>query len=163
MRLGWRQYEEWDAVAKQAADQDVINSTTLVNSTNLSFAVLLGEVWRFEYDIIYSGNSAACDFKCDFAPTAGNMTGHYCFVGSDTIADVINVSTGIRLAAAATIAVIPCGTPAAFTTKRTLQIEAMIQFSANATVNFRFAQNTLTATFAARLNAGSRVRGKKLS
>lgn len=157
------QYSEWDVFKSKAADQDVTNSAVLANDNTLSFPVVAGETWIFELLIIYSGNTVAGDFKCDFVPSAGNMTGHYSYLGSDTAADVVNVSTGVRLAAAATMTAIAAGTAAAHTTKRTLKIEAMITFSANATVNFRFAQNTATAATVARMCAGSVLRAEKLA
>lgn len=151
--------DPWTEVTK-TADQDVTNSIALTNDTDLQITVT-ADTYHFHMFILYSGNSAAEDYKFDFLPSTGNMSGWYRYVGSDTTADAILVSTGIRLSAAASITAITAGTDASDTVRQ-LMIEGMLRFSAGATFNLRFAQNTLTGSVHARTKKGSILRYRKL-
>jgi hypothetical protein len=151
--------DPWTELAK-TADQDVTDSAALTNDSDLAITVT-ADTYHFLMYLLYSGNTTAGDFKFDFLPSTGNMSGWYSYIGSDTTADAINVSTGIRLSAAATITAIAAGTDASHTVRQ-LKIEAMLRFSAGATFNLRFAQNAATGATAARMKKGSILRYRKL-
>jgi hypothetical protein len=149
----------WTEVIK-SADQDVTASATLTDDTELQ-ATFTADTYHVLLYILYSGNTTAGDYKCDFAPSTGNMSGWYRYNGDNTTGDAVLTSTGIRMAAAATITAIAAGTDASHTV-RSLMIETMVRLSAGATFKFRFAQNTLTAATVARTKKGSILRYRKL-
>ena len=128
------------------------NNATLQNDSALSFNVSSGETWYVELMLSYSGNNATGDYKCDFSFPLSS--GWVRYVGDNTAADAINVSTGIRLAAASNLASIALGTDAA-DTPRVLMLEMMIRPTANGTVQFRFANNTAAAGRTSTTRAGT--------
>lgn len=153
--------DPWTELTK-TANQDVTASATLTTATELTFACVAGKAYHVELYLLYAGNSAAGDFKFDFAlPTA---TGWYRAIASDTTADAINAPAAVRFAGVANwAAALACGTAAAFTTIRTGFVEMMFVAGANGNCTLRFAQNTLTAATAARLCQGTRLRYRALN
>jgi hypothetical protein len=151
--------DPWTELAK-TADQDVTNSSTLTDDTDLQISVT-ADTYHFQLFILFSGDSTTADYKCDFLPSAGDMSGWYRYVGGSTTADAILVSTGIRLAAAATITAITAGVDASHTVRH-LMIEAMLRFSSSATFKFRFAENSAESGKVARTKKGSILRYRKL-
>lgn len=151
--------DPWTELAK-TADQDVTNSASLTDDTDLQIAVT-GDTYHFQIFIMFSGDSATGDIKFDFLPDSGDMSGWYRYVGSNTTADAVLVSTGIRLAAAATITAITAGVDASHTVRH-LMIEGMLRFSGAATFKLRFAQNSAESGKTARVKQGSILRYRKL-
>jgi hypothetical protein len=151
--------DPWTEVAK-TSDQDVTNSSTLTDDSDLQISVT-ADTYHFQFFILFSGNSTTADFKCDFLPSTGDMSGWYRYVGGSSTADAINVSTGIRLSAAGTITAITCGVDASHTVRH-LMIEAMLRFSSSGTFKFRFAENAAESGKVARTKKGSILRYRKL-
>jgi len=155
---------EWDTIVVKPSDQDVTNSNSLTDDTDLQLAVLANEVWTIRLEIIYSGSSTTGDFKCAATVSAGTMYGIYRTAvssatndtssGSSTNAgDLINVSTTTSFTA---------GTNAS-DGRRNMFLDVLIRFSANGTFKFRFAQNTAVSSTHARVLAGSRLLARKLA
>lgn len=153
--------DEWDSITVKGSDQSVTNSVTLVDDTALQWSVSSGEVWRFELVIVYDATTA-CDYKFDLAMSTGNMTGWWRYAGADTTANAINVSTGLRLAAATDTTDIAAGGQGAGSYSSML-IEGIVVVSATGTMKYRFAQNTQTASVNATTKAGSILKAKKLA
>jgi hypothetical protein len=152
----------WDAVVTKASDDTVTNSAVLVNDSELSFAVLTGETWRFEALILYVTDPTG-DYKCDFkmsASTFGIIA--YRYLGTDATNNAVLLSTGIRETAVPNTTVIAAG-GGSLAIVRAILIEGIMFISGNATVNFRFAQNIQTAGQSAVTKAGSRLLLRKLA
>jgi hypothetical protein len=62
----------WTTIVK-SANQDVTNSTTLVDDTDLQFSVVAGGHYMVEANICYSGNNTTGDYKFALALSAGLM------------------------------------------------------------------------------------------
>ena len=149
----------FDINIKKASDQTVTNNTTLQNDSALSFSVSAGEVWYVQLLLAYSGNNATGDYKCDF--TFPSSSGWVSYVSDNTAADAINVSTGIRLAAATNLTSIVLGTDAA-DTPRMMSLQMMLRPTANGTVQFRFANSVAAAGRTSTTRAGSILHATKL-
>ena len=82
-------------------------------------------MWYVQLLLSYAGNSTTGDYKCDFSfPSA---SGWYDYVGDNTTADAINVSTGIQFATLTNFAAaVGLGTDAA-STPRMFCLEMMIR------------------------------------
>ena len=118
-------------------------------------------MWYVQLLLSYAGNSTTGDYKCDFSfPSA---SGWYDYVGDNTTADAINVSTGIQMVTLTNFAApIGLGTDAA-STPRMFSLEMMIRPTAAGTVQFRFANNTAGAGVNSITKVGSILRAKKLA
>lgn len=78
--------------AYKPTDQTVTSSTSLVNDTNLSFAIAANEVWQFELDLFATYNTtAASGMKAAFTVPSG-CTLQWIDVGSGNQANVTTVS-----------------------------------------------------------------------
>jgi len=150
----------WDVDLTKSADQVVTNNATLQNDSELSFSVNAGETWYVQLLLSYSGNSAAGDYKCDFSfPSA---SGFFRYVGDNSTADAILVSTGVRFAAATNFAAaVALGADAA-NTPRVFELDMMLRPTANGTVQFRFANNNAAAGRTSTTRAGSTLVARKL-
>lgn len=151
----------WDLELLKLNSQDVANDTTLTDDDFLLFPVNKFDIWYINLLLLYAGNSVAGDYKFNFElPT---VNGWYRFVTDNDSADAIQVSTGIRLAAASALnASVICGTDAAFTPRMGF-LEAMFRMGADGNVQFQFALNSAAAARTARTYAGSILRAKLLS
>jgi hypothetical protein len=144
------------------ADQDVTNSVALVNDAALSFAVANGKTYEIILLLIYSGSSATPDFRLNFSFPAASI-GHFNYLGINTAADAILVSTGIRIASAAALAAdIIAGTRAGHTLKATFELRMMLIAGAAGTFQFRFANGTAGVGNVSRRHIGSRLRYRLL-
>lgn len=152
---------DWTTVITKSADQDVINSTTLVDDTELQVAVTANDAWHFEILLIYSASDAAKDFKWDVAVSAGTMSGVLQFSGMLT-GDTIATTNELSLAEVANCTTGGFGTRAAHGL-RMARIAVWAVFSATGIFKFRFAENTLGAGTEARCKAKSKLRGLKVS
>lgn len=107
----------------------------------------------------YSGSNATGDYKCDFSfPTA---SGFVRYVGDNTTADAIAVSTGVRFATVTNLTSIALGTDGA-DTPRVLDLELMLRPTASGTVQFRFANNAAAAGRTSTTRAGTTLVARKL-
>lgn len=150
----------WTTELTQVADQDVVNSATLVDSTNLQLAVTAADVWHILLVIIYSASAAANDFLWDVAVSAGTMSGngfHDCLNASDTA-----VIAALGFGEITNSANVPVGCAAAHGV-RAFQAEFTLSFSATGTFTFRFAENSIGAGTEARLKAKSKLFARKIS
>ena len=135
------------------------NNAVLQNDSQLSFAVAANETWYVELLLSYSGNNVNGDYKCGF--TFPTSTGWVSYVGDSTAADAINLSTGIRISAAASITAVALGTDAA-DTPRTFSLQMMIRTTAAGNVQFQFANNAAAAGRTSTTRAGSTLMARKL-
>ena len=127
--------DSFDINIKKASDQTVTNSTTLQNQ-RVEFQRLCRRGVVRPVPARIRGNNATGDYKCDFS--FPSSSGWVSYVSDNTAADAINISTGIRLAAATNLTSIVLGTDAA-DTPRMMSLEMMLRPTANGTVQFRFA------------------------
>ena len=119
-----------------------------------------GDVWYVELFLLYSGNNATGDYKFDF--TFPSSSGWYRYVGDNTTANAILVSTGVRMSAlTAFAAAVACGTDAAHT-PRMLKLEMMLRPTADGTCQFRFANNAAAAGRTSRTVAGTVLRAVRV-
>ncbi len=149
----------FDVNIKKSADQTVTNNATLQNDSELSFSVTSGEVWYVQLLLAYSGSSANGDYKCDFS--FPSSSGWNSYVGDNTTADAINISTGIRLAAVTNLTAIALGTDTV-DTPRMFMLQMMLRPTANGTVQFRFANNAASAGRTSTTRAGTILHATKL-
>jgi hypothetical protein len=152
--------EGWSVLVK-SANQDVTNSATLVNDTDLQFSVVAGGHYMVMMDIVISCNSAAGDYKSGFKVSAGTMKGSGIFTGTSNTAVAQNTAYNVNgTNATGTIA---SGTNAA---DLDLLASARIMFSftasSNATFSYQFAQNSAIAATTARTWKGSILKYKRL-
>lgn len=150
---------EWTTTVVKSIDQDVTNSITLVNDSELLLAVIANEVWLIELLVLYSGTDATGDLLWDVAVSAGVMEGALHYTGLTT--GNLIISAGVALAGVANGVDIGNGTLAAHG-MRPLRITGFIVFSATGTFTFRFAQNNAGVGTVARCRAGSILRAKKI-
>ena len=152
---------DWDIDITKSGLQDVHNTATVVNDTELLFPVLINEVWYVQLLLLYSGNSTSGDYKFDFSlPTAH---GWIRYITDNSTADAIQVSTGIRLAGVTALAAqVSCGTDAAFTA-RTALVEMMFRAATTGNIQFQFANVTAALGNISRTYGGSVIRGKRLT
>lgn len=151
---------DWDFRATLASDQSVTNSATLVSANDIGLSVTAGDTWHIEYDIIYSSDATG-DFKFQLTAASGTIFGWWRYLGSDTTANAVLLSTGLRLNAVANTTTIAAG-GGTTTVRRSVFIESLVEFSATTTLNFQFAQNTQTSGQSAVLRQGSQIRARRL-
>jgi len=152
---------EWDNQIVKSANQDVTNTVTLTDDTELQFAVTAGSVWQIEMILLYSNDNGSNDFKLAFAVSAGALRGSYLVVACGTT-DVVNQQVSGSAAGAAATGVINLGTGADITVIRVALITATFFFSAIADFKFQFAEVVAAISTSARCNAGSLLRGKRI-
>lgn len=151
---------DFTTTATKGSDQDVTNSTTLVDDTALTIAVLAGEVWYFEAFIIYCSTDASRDFKWDYACSAGTMQ---CIVQYSIFSTAdAPITTSVVAAAAADTTDVAVGAVASAGI-RMMRMTITAVFSNNCNFKFRFAQNSASVGTFARCKAGSILRGKKIA
>jgi hypothetical protein len=152
---------EWDTIIVKASDDTVTNSATLVSDSELLWTAAAGDMWRFEATIIYHTDGTG-DYKCDFGASAGTFQAAFRYMGSDTTANAILVSTGIKDNDVTSTTDIAAG-GGTTTVDRVILIEGIIkEVSEAATISFRSAQNTQTAGQDAVTLTGSMLKLKKL-
>lgn len=153
---------DWTTEVTKASDESVTNSSTLQNDDELTFAVGSGELWKFEAIIAYEATLNG-DFKCDFVCSTGTFSTVYRYLGSDTTANAVLVSTGVRESGVANTTDITAGGTSTVIT-RSLWIEGFIvNPSATMDITFRFAQNSAQVGEAATVKAGSILRAKQIT
>ncbi len=150
---------EWDTIIVASAVQNVENSSTLVDHTELQFPVTAGDHWKFEMDVYYSATDATRDIVWDIAASVGNMTGwaHHTGLGTGNA----GTDTTVALVGVATSTDVINGTETGDAI-RPLHILAMIRFDGTGVCSFRFAQSSASVGTFTRVEAGSRLRAKLL-
>lgn len=150
---------EWFTTTTKGSSQNVVDSTTFVDCTDLVFAIGSStEYWYAEYYIPYA-SSAATDLKWEITAPGGGMIGWFAYKAySNTAGSGIQVSTGTQLAAVTTTGTISIGG-----NPGVLKIELMFRASGTAgNVQFRFA-NASSGTGTSTIIGGSTLRTKKIA
>jgi len=146
----------------KSANQDVTNSSTFVDDTDLQFSVVAGGMYIVEMQLIYSGNNLTADYKFQFLVTSGTITGRGIYLGytvgssstaSPITASATNAITAVSLGVVETNVAQPI----------TCTIYYTFTASANATFKFQFANNTATPSAISRTNKGTYLKYKKLN
>jgi hypothetical protein len=151
----------WNYIVK-SANQDVTNSTVLVDDTDLQFSVVAGGQYMIELDVVLSANSTANDYKFVLAVTAGTMKAQGILTsnGAGGIATIANVTA---TAAAATGAAVVGTTSADLDFLHSIKLIYSFTASANATFKYQFAQNAGGVGTTARTFKGSILKYKKIN
>ena len=146
----------------KSANQDVTNSATFVDDTDLQFSVVAGGMYIVEMQLIYSGNNLTADYKWQFLVTSGTITGRGIYlgytVGSSSTASPITASAASNITAVA-LGVVETNVAQPIT----CTINYTFTASANATFKFQFANNTATASAISRTNKGTYLKYKKIN
>jgi hypothetical protein len=149
----------WTTIVK-SANQDVTNSVTLVNDTNLQFSVVAGGHYMVEFELTVSANNTGGDYKFAVNVSSGTMKGsgiwHYI---SSTGAGV----NGVVQANAAANATVNGGTTVGDIDFLTFyQLKFSFTASANATFSFQFANVVANPAYTARTWKGSILKYKRI-
>lgn len=151
---------EWDQEIVKSANQDVTNSTTLVDDTELQFAVTAGSVWKIELILIYSASTGTNDIKTGFIVAAGTAYGGIQGLGpiaSDSVQDTVTAMNG------ATSSPLVFGVDSSgLGTTRAVKIETVLKFTNTTTFKFQFAQNAAGVGESSRCAIGSTLFGKRI-
>lgn len=151
---------EWDQEIVKSSNQDVTNSTTLVDDTQLQFAVTAGSVWQIVLILIYSSTQSTNDLKCGFNVSAGSAYGPILGLGplaADSVQNTVTVWP-----AAASSGTLIFGTVTGITNIRAVKIDGVFTFTSAGTFKFQFAQNTSGVGESTRVNIGSTLFGKRI-
>ena len=129
----------WTTIVK-SANQDVTNSATLVNDTDLQFSVVAGGHYMLELDIVFSANNTTGDYKNAFKVSAGTMLGKGYMIGpTATGVAQVNEYTANAVVTSTTLVL---GSPVAnIDFLVSTKIIFSFQASANATLSYQFANN----------------------
>jgi hypothetical protein len=145
----------------KSASQDVTNSTTLVNDTELFFSVLAGQTYMVSMSLTYSGTDATGDYKFDFALSAGTMSGRGFCSGFNSAQSL--TSQDINLAGVADSPDIVIGTNGPESYAAVARIDFAFTCTANATLTFRFANSASGTGRISRTWKGTILRYKQIS
>jgi hypothetical protein len=151
----------WSYIVK-SANQDVTNSATLTDDTELQFSVVAGGQYMIEMDAVISASSATGDYKNAFVVSAGTMKG----MG---ILNSYNISGLIQT-------VVISASTAAITTTNSIgtitgdidmlaSIKIIYSFtaSANGIFKYQFSNASANTTFVSRTWKGSILKYKKIN
>ena len=152
---------EWTTIVTKASDQDVTNSSTLTDDSELQLSVTAGQLWHISLLIMYSGtNVSAQDYKFAFTVAAGTMIGAYRYFGLATGGGAVGTTIAANGVATTTASAI--GTEASHAV-RIVVIELDIRVTNTTTLKYQFAQNAAGVGTDARTKAGSLLRAKLLA
>ena len=149
----------WTTIVK-SANQDVTNSNTLVDDTDLQFSVVAGGHYMVEITLAASGNDINGDYKFAFGVSSGTMTGDgHCLLSSTT-----------NIAAIALITATAASTTTSNNIGMRSDIDAIISVSinfgfyasSNATFSYKFANAGASAGRISRTWKGSILKYKRL-
>ncbi len=153
----------WDQVITSSGDESVTNSTTLVDHSELQFAVTTGSLWRIEIYGYYAASASTNDYKWNFHCSSGTMMGMIFHGGPYTTADAANVGQQ-RATVADLAAAITYGSGADTTVIRTFFGHGYLgSFTANCTLSFQFAQNASGLGQSSITKAGTLLRAKRIT
>ena len=153
----------WTTIVK-SANQDVTNSATLVNDTDLKFSVVAGGHYMVDLMIATNATGSANDYKFAFAVSSGAMTGQGSAIHRNASnAQSNTVVNALNAAVTNSIAVGQNG-GAILTSAGIVVATANFGFycTANATLNFQFANNTAGIGEISRTWKGSILKYKRL-
>lgn len=154
---------EWDQVIYSTGDQSVTNSTTLVDHSELQFAVTAGSLYRIELLIYYTASASTNDYKWNLHCSAGTMLGIMHHGGAQGTTDAVNVGQQ-RATVSDLAAAIAYGTGADTTVIRTFWAYGYLgSFSSACTLSYQFAQNASGVGQSSITKAGSLFRAKRIT
>jgi len=149
----------WTTIVK-SANQDVTNSSTLVNDTDLQFSVVAGGHYMVEMQLTISANNTGCDYKFGVNVNSGTMKGsglwHYI---SSTGAGVNGV---VQVNAASNTTVNGGTTVSDVDFLCFYQLKFSFTASENATFSLQFANVTANPAYTSRTWKGSILKYKRL-
>jgi len=149
----------WTTIVK-SANQDVTNSATLVDDTDLQFSVVAGGHYMIKCDLTISGFSTTADYKCGFAVASGTMTGKGHSQSISIGGAIQNLIVSANGPTTASLAI--AASAAALDDLTAISIAYSFTASANTTLKFQFANNTATTGAASRTWKGSILKYKRL-
>jgi len=151
--------EGWSVIVK-SANQDVTNSATLVNDTDLQFSVVAGGHYMVELQLTISANNTSGDYKFAVNVSSGTMKGsglwHYI---SSTGAGVNAV---VQANAASNTGVNGGTTVSDIDFLCFYQLKFSFTASANATFSLQFANVTANPAYTSRTWKGSILKYKRI-
>jgi hypothetical protein len=152
--------EGWNVIVK-SANQDVTNSTTLTDDTDLQFSVVAGGHYMIEMDIVISANNITGDYKNAFFVSAGTMLGTGFMIGpTATGAAQVNIYSSNTVPTSTSVVL---GTQTAnIDLLSSTKIIYSFQASANATLSYQFANNAAAAGRTSRTWKGSILKYKRI-
>lgn len=147
----------WTTIVK-SANQDVTNSTTFVDDTDLQFSVVAGGHYMIEMDIAWSANDATGDYKFEYALSTGTMAA-YGFYYTNNVTTINNVNAvNVLTSADITLQTISANIGVVIPLK--IVITALI--NNNATFSYRFANAAAAAGRTSRTWKGSILKYKRI-
>lgn len=152
----------WTTIVKNA-NQDVTNSSTFVNDTELQFSVVASGQYMIEASVAIAMNSTSVGYKQEFRVSAGTLTGSGIFHGRGT---TNNLNTSLLTHAGGSNAATNTNT---FGSLANINHVVFLTFefgffaSANATFNYRFAPDSAVAGVTARTFKGSILKYKRIN
>jgi hypothetical protein len=148
----------WTTIVK-SANQDVTNSATLVDDTDLQFSVVAGGHYMVEMILCWSANNASGDYKLAFTMSTGKLYGYGIITKSDAIANVAlttpstgSSSSGVTFQAVATN----------LDFLMAADIKYNFYVDSNATLKFQFANNQAGTGRTSRTWKGSILKYKRI-
>jgi hypothetical protein len=151
----------WNYIVK-SANQDVTNSATLTDDTELQFSVVAGGQYMVELDAVISANNTTGDYSNAFFVSAGTMKGQgiqTCNTAT-AVAQVVSVNTN----AANVSTITPMGTLIAdIDMLSSIKIIYSFTASANAVFSYRFSNAAAAAGRTSRTWKGSILKYKKIN
>jgi hypothetical protein len=150
----------WTTIVK-SANQDVTNSATLTDDTDLQFSVVAGGYYMLELDLVISANTTAGDYKFAFNVSAGTIKG-LGIVTNNTVGGAVQI-INISALSVATTTSIGSGTLSS-DLDYLISIKTIYSFTAsdNATFKYQFANNQLGAGRISRTWKGSILKYKRI-
>lgn len=150
----------WTTIVK-SANQDVTNNATLQDDTDLQFSVVAGGHYMLEMDVCYSGNNTTGDYQFGLRVTTGTMKGQGYILAYTSAGSLTH--GGLTANSAANTNSPALGVIVADLDMLTyLKVFFPFTASANATLNFRFANLTAAAGRTSRTWKGSIMRYKRI-
>lgn len=153
---------DWDFTIVKPTNQDVTNSTVLVNDTSLTRSVNAGELWLIEFIINTQGNSFTPGFK--WSITFPACSGYVKYLYASAAASQVEANQRIN-----NVSALPTPqtilTHSAFGAIEPLYVQSMfgINVSTGGSIVFQFANGTSGAALTSRCASGSIMRGRKIS
>ena len=150
----------WNYIVK-SANQDVTNSATLQDDTELQFSVVAGGHYMLELDAVISANNTTGDYSNGFLVSSGTMKGSGILTCNTNTAIAQVVSTNAN--STATSGATPIGMLIA-DLDMLLSIKIIYSFtaSANATFKYQFANTAAAAGRISRTWKGSILKYKRI-
>jgi hypothetical protein len=150
----------WTTIVK-SANQDVTNNATLQDDTDLQFSVVAGGHYMLQMDVCYSGNNTTGDYSFQLRVTSGNMKGQgtlYSYSSAGAITNGSLTANGAINTNSPQLGV----NVADLDSLQFLQIWFNFTASANATLNYRFANAAAAAGRTSRTWKGSILKYKRI-